>query len=122
MKSKHHKKRKKSELYETEPPASASRSSRPVLGRASVEENERGLVVSYEDYGVDLFDGSDYEATYVIGQRGRDRLRAALEAEGYTGDLPKMIIARFGECLEKESFAAYCKKHDVFYKLDTWIS
>ena len=44
-----------------------------------------------------------------------------IKGEGLSGDLSGMILAYFGECLEKHSFAEYCKDHDVHYKLDTWI-
>ena len=89
---------------------------------AWVEETESGLELGYEDYNVPLFDGRDYEATYRLGLRAKERLRTALTEEGFTGTLSEMIIARFGERLEKESFAAYCKDHDITYKLFTWIS
>ncbi|MCR4654930.1 MAG: hypothetical protein K5770_01655 [Lachnospiraceae bacterium] len=91
-------------------------------GRAIVYDDGKTLEVSYEDYGVPAFDGGDYEATYSLNSDNRKKLKTELEQEGFSGSMEEMIIGRFGEYLEKSSFALYLDEHGIKYELFTWIS
>ena len=91
-------------------------------GEARITDTTSALYVSYEDYDVEVFGGSDYEASYSLDAAARNKLDQALKKEGLSGSLKDMILAHFGVCLEKDSFAAYCDEHGVQYDLHTWIS
>ena len=91
-------------------------------GEARITDAGNALSVSYEDCDVEIFGGSDYEASYFLDAAGRNKLERELKKEGLPGTLKDMILAYFGTCLEKESFAAYCDEHGIRYNLHTWIS
>ena len=91
-------------------------------GEAIIRESSDGLLVSYEDFDVECFGGSDYEVTYLLDRSGREKLRKALVREGLSGTLEEMILAHFGACLDLDSFADYCDRLGIRYKFSTWIS
>lgn len=91
-------------------------------GFAVVRDEAAGLTVSYEDFHVEAFDGMNYEVTYKLNPGNRDRLRAALEADGYRGALRDMIREHFGSYLDQDSFALYCSRHGIQYQSFTWLS
>lgn len=91
-------------------------------GEAIITDTTTALYVSYEDYDVEMFGGSDYEVSYTLDSSGRDQLELALKEEGFSGSLRDMILAHFGVNLEQDSFAAYCDAHGIKYDLFTRIS
>ncbi len=91
-------------------------------GRAVIYNDGTALEVSYEDCGVPAFDGGDYEATYSLNSDNGKKLKKELEKEGFSGSMEEMIIGRFGEYLEKDSFARYLNERGIKYELFTWIS
>ena len=92
------------------------------LGKAFIHDAPDCLSLSYEDYEVEAFGGSDYEVSYTLNRENRRKLLELLKSENMTGSLEEMIIAYFGECLEKVSFAVFCDEHGIEYDLFTWIS
>ncbi len=93
-----------------------------IRGEAFITEAADSLRVEYEDYDVEVFGGSDYEASYSLDAAARDKLEQALKKEGLSGSLKDMILTHFGAYLEKDSFAAYCDANGIQYDLHTWIS
>ena len=91
-------------------------------GEAIIRDSEASLFVSYEDYDVECFGGSDYEVIYTLDQANRRKLWKALKAENLGGTLEEMILEYFGECLDKDSFSKYCDERNIKYELFTWIS
>ncbi len=93
-----------------------------VKGRFVFNENKDGSIrISYEDYGVEAFDGSDYEVIYTLDMKNAHKLRKLL-SENHQGSLEEMIRMEFGECLDKKSFASYCSENDIEQDCFTWIS
>lgn len=90
-------------------------------GLFNYTENDDGSIrISYEDYKVENFGGGSYEAIYDIDATNRDKLERLLE-KPLLDDLEEMIVAEFGERLDKKSFAEYLNSNGVEYKLFTWI-
>lgn len=84
-----------------------------------LRENPDGSVeVNYEDLGVELFGGADYEVNYIIDEANTKKLRSKLE-EKHTGDLKQMLIKEFGEYLDKKSFATTCQEWEIDYQIFT---
>lgn len=90
-------------------------------GKAIINDSAFMLQVNYEDFEVEEFGGSDYEVTYTLDGKNRDKLEASLRKDGNSGKLSKMIISHFGSCLDKDSFAAYCDERKIEYDLFTWV-
>ena len=61
------------------------------------------------------------KVTYTLNKENRDKLHAALTAEGLSGSLTDMITERFGLSMEKESFSIFCQSHQIEYELHVWI-
>ena len=92
------------------------------LGEFSLKEYTDGSIrILYEDYGVEMFGGGDYEATYVLDSENRKLLEDYLKDSGNQGALEEMLISEFGKSLEKKSFAAVCDANGIKYELNTWI-
>lgn len=91
-------------------------------GCAIINESAVFLTVNYEDFDVEAFGGSDYEVTYTLGPFSKEKLQHELEQEGLSGTLKEMILERFGEYLDRESFCHYCDKRGIKYDLFTWVS
>ena len=92
-----------------------------MIGKAIISDEGDALKVGYEDYSVDTFNGGDCEVTYTLNKENRDKLHAALAAEGLSGSLTDMITERFGLSMEKESFSIFCQSHQIEYELHVWI-
>ena len=83
------------------------------------------IEISYEDYNVEAFGGADYEAIYTLTSENAEKLNnVLLEEDGGSKEnvsLKELIIKKFGQNLEKESFAKYCDCHNIKYDLQTYI-
>ncbi len=91
-------------------------------GRAWIDDRGDEMRVGCEDLNVEAFGGGDYEVTYTLDRENRQRLLQALESEGLRGTAEEMIRAHFGECLDLDSFSAYCARRGIEYRLFTWVS
>ena len=71
-------------------------------------------MIGYEDYDVDIFDGDDYEVTYL------------LDAENFTNflhhlniplnrDTKKLLKKEFGQYFNSRKFEEFCKEHGINY-------
>ena len=86
-----------------------------------------GITLTYEDYNVEAFGGSDYEVIYTLTKESAEKLNDLLikeykEKEGKDNlDVKDLIHYKFGERLEKESFASYCDKNNIKYELQTFV-
>lgn len=90
-------------------------------GKISIEFlSDNSLSISIEDYGVELFDGMDYEFTYIIKEENIDNFCNKL---GCTKEnVKEKIIEVFGESLEKQSINNWLKANNIKYDLHSWIS
>ena len=93
-----------------------------IKGKAFVVDRPEKLVISCEDYDVEAFDGLDYEFTYTFDGKNREKLRSILEAEGCAGSMEEMILAFFGESLDRIPVSLFCDEHEIRYDLFTWVS
>lgn len=91
-------------------------------GYAFISESGNWLTVGYEDREVEAFGGMDYEVTYLLDPTNREKLRSALEREGMSGPAKEMILTRFGDRLDRESFSGYCQARGIEFKQSVWIS
>ena len=86
-----------------------------------------GIELSYEDYNVESLGGADYEAIYNLSKEESDKLFNLLEKEYKENgdknnlDLKQLILNKFGENLNKASFAKYCKENNIKYDLHTFV-
>ena len=91
------------------------------------ELNNGSIEISYEDYNVEAFGGADYEAIYTLTLEASNKLYDLLDKEykekgGKDNlELKELIHYKFGERLEKESFASYCGKQGIKYDLKTFV-
>ena len=83
------------------------------------EEKDGKISIGYEDYGVSMFGGGDFERTYSLDVTNSQKLISALEKE-YQGTLDQMLEAAFGRSFKDSEFCAFCKKHGVEYSSSTW--
>ena len=83
------------------------------------------IEISYEDYNVEAFGGADYEAIYRLTSENAEKLKEVLKNENLESNgnltLKELILNKFGENLEKESFAKYCDTKNIKYKLQTFV-
>ena len=86
------------------------------------------ITLSYEDLNVEAFGGADYEVIYTLTKDESDKLYNILDKE-YRKNVGKdnlylvnLIHNKFGERLEKMSFAKYCGEHGIKYKLNTFMN
>ena len=86
-----------------------------------------GIELSYEDYNAESFGGADYEAIYNLTKEASDKLYNILDKEYKENggnnnlDLKELIHNKFGERLEKESFAKFCDMKEIKYDLHTFV-
>ncbi len=77
--------------------------------------------IGYEDYNVEIFDGSDYEVTYYLDKVNFETLLKALNISS-NDNIKNKLVEKFGEFFEKENFIDFCKENDINYDLHTYIS
>lgn len=91
-------------------------------GKVNIADCGTALQVSYEDLDVEFFGGGDYEVIYTFSGEERYKLIKALNSEGYSGNIEEIIVAYFGEYLDKVCFSEYCNERGIKYDLFTWLS
>jgi hypothetical protein len=85
------------------------------------------ISLSYEDYNVEAFGGADYEVIYTITMEESNKLYNKLDKEYRSKGgknnlyLQELIYDKFGERLEKMSFAKFCAENGIKYKLNTFV-
>jgi hypothetical protein len=70
--------------------------------------------IGYEDYGVDVFDGCDYEVTYLLDKENFELLLKHLSISSPIG-AKYDLINEFGEQFDSIKFEDFCKKHGIKY-------
>ena len=65
--------------------------------------NPDGLaIIGYEDYDVNIFDGDDYEVTYLL-------------------DTKKQLKKEFGQHFDSRKFEEFCEEHNIRYERNVRI-
>ena len=79
------------------------------------------FIFSYEDYGVDSFDGMDIETTYILDAENTEKLRLYLSKK-YVGSLESMLAQECGQDYRKKAAIELFEEAGVEYKHFSWIS
>lgn len=79
------------------------------------------FIFSYEDYGVDSFDGMDIETTYILDAENTEKLRLYLSKK-YMGSLESMLAQECGQDYRKKAAIELFEEAGVEYKHFSWIS
>ena len=72
-------------------------------------------MIGYEDYDVDIFDGDDYEVTYLLDATNFTNLLHHLNIP-LNRDTKKLLKKEFGNHFDSTKFEEFCKKHGVTYE------
>lgn len=84
-------------------------------------QSDGSLILCYEDYGVDAFDGMDYEVTYELNPENTKKLQEFLSAK-YTGNIEYMIIQECGLGYRKKALTELFEEAGVEFSHFSWIS
>ncbi|MDI9541121.1 MAG: hypothetical protein QM204_06625 [Bacillota bacterium] len=77
--------------------------------------NEDGSVIlGYEDYGVDIFDGYDYEVNYRLDKSNFKLLCKCLNLTA-NERVEDLLIKKFGYNFDSIAFETFCKQHKIVY-------
>ena len=77
-------------------------------------------MIGYEDYDVDIFDGNDYEVTYLLDEENFTNLLHHLNIP-LNRDTKKLLKKEFGQHFDSRKFEEFCKKNDITYKRNVRI-
>lgn len=77
-------------------------------------------LIGYEDYDVDIFDGDDYEVTYLLDAENFTNLLYHLNIS-LNHDTKKTIKKEFGKYFDSRKFEEFCKEHGVTYERNVRI-
>ena len=72
-------------------------------------------MIGYEDYDVDIFDGDDYEVTYLLDAKNFSNLLHHLNIP-LNHDTKKQLKKEFGNHFDSTKFEEFCKEHGISYQ------
>lgn len=85
-------------------------------------QNENGSVrLEVVDYGVEEFDGCDWESWYDLNKENADKLFTEL-SKLHNGTFEEIVMMEFGEDFEIPKFLEFCREHNIKYSHMTWCS
>lgn len=84
-------------------------------------QEDGSFVFSYEDYGVDFYDGADVEVIYKLDAENAEKLRNYL-ARKHVGSLESMLVQECGSDYRKKAATELFDEAGVKYKSFTWIA
>ena len=77
-------------------------------------------IIGYEDYDVDIFDGDDYEVTYILDAENFNNLLHHLNIS-LNRDTKKQLKKEFGKHFDSKKFEELCKENDITYERNVRI-
>ena len=77
-------------------------------------------IIGYEDYDVDIFDGDDYEVTYLLDAENFNNLLHYLNIP-LNHDTKKQLQKEFGQHFDSTKFEEFCKENDITYERNVRI-
>lgn len=77
-------------------------------------------MIGYEDYDVDIFDGDDYEVTYLLDAENFNNLLHHLNIP-LNHDSKKQVQKEFGQHFDSRKFEEFCKNHNIRYERNVRI-
>ena len=81
---------------------------------------DSSAIIGYEDYDVDIFDGDDYEVTYLLDAENFNNLLYHLNIP-LNQDIKKQLKKEFGKYFDSRKFEEVCKEHGVTYERNVRI-
>ena len=84
-------------------------------------QEDGSFVFSYEDYGVDFYDGADVEVIYKLDAENAEKLRMFL-GKKYVGGLEYMLVQECGSDYRKKAPTELFDEAGVKYESFTWIA
>ena len=82
--------------------------------------SDGSAIIGYEDYDVDIFDGDDYEVTYLLDAVNFTNLLHHLNIP-LNQDTKKQLKKEFGQHFDSRKFEGFCKKHGITYERNVRI-
>lgn len=77
-------------------------------------------IIGYEDYDVDIFNGDDYEVTYLLDTTNFTNLLHHLNIP-LNRDTKKLLKKEFGGHFNSRKFEEFCKEHGITYERNVRI-
>lgn len=90
-------------------------------GLLFTEYKDGGIRLEVVDYGVEEFDGCDWESWYELSKENAKILFKELR-KLHKGNFEKMLVAEFGETFNIPDFIRFCNEHNIEYRHMTWTS
>lgn len=88
-------------------------------GLMFTQNNDGSIRVEVVDYGVEEFDGRDWECWYDLTKENADALYNELK-KLHSGTFEQMLIAEFGKTFDMLEFVKFCREHNIKYSHGTW--
>lgn len=82
---------------------------------------DKSAAIGFEDYNVETFGGSDYEAIYYLDVDNFTKLLNSLGISS-NSDIKKKLIDAFGENFNSSKFEDQCADLGIKFKRNVWIS
>lgn len=91
-------------------------------GLMFTQAKDGSICIQVVDYGVEEFDGRDWECWYDLDKENSALLTAELKKE-YGGTLKKMLQEAFckGDDFLTYKFECFCREHNIVYDRQTWV-
>lgn len=83
--------------------------------------DDQSASIGYEDYGVEIFDGSDYEVTYHLDPQNLLLLLESLNCS-LDSNIKKRLIEVFTAQFDTKKIEEHCKNHNIAFSKNIWIS
>ena len=77
-------------------------------------------IIGYEDYDVDIFDGDDYEVTYLLDAENFTNLLHHLNIP-LNHDTKEQLKKEFGKHFDSRKFEEFCKENGITYERNVRI-
>ena len=77
-------------------------------------------MIGYEDYDVDIFDGDDYEVTYLLDAENFTNLLHHLNIR-LNRDIKTLLKKEFGNHFDSTKFEEFCKEYNISYERNVRI-
>lgn len=81
---------------------------------------DSSAIIGYEDYDVDIFDGDDYEVTYLLDSANFTNLLHHLNIS-LNRDTKKQLKKEFGKYFDSRKFEEFCKEYGIGYERNVRI-
>lgn len=77
--------------------------------------------LGYEDYGVEIFGGADYEVPYLLDKANFNKLLNYL-GTSIDKNTKNVLIEKFGERFDSNQFEQFCQSHKIVFGWNIHIS